>query len=385
MNSSWVIKLITLGSLCFHVLYLSAQDALFSQYHISKAYQNPALTGSDGTITLSTLVREQWGAIDRFKQFPGAFSTQFASAEFAESQLKNAFGLFFLRDVEGDGLLETQMFGLNYAYVLPFETKHQLHNIRMGLGFFYNEKSIDWNKLLFSDQLDPRGPEFFAAQSLHAQYFDQFSVSNPKWIEVNPGIVYRYNQKGYRGAGAQFELGASFSHLITLATRSHVESLQGLATESHDKIVVHGTAFFPRLQLGTKKRKFTPLPAFRYEYQHQINTLTVGSRFMFMNLGTSIFYQNTVSDRIALSTDAIIIGCDMSWAVAKGQIIELGVSYDLNINGLNANSGGTMEVSVKYQYLSNSRRGRVVCPSVNKAHTDRYENIWHKTIHRKHM
>lgn len=385
MKSSWVILLITLGFLHLPFSILKGQDPLFSQFHISKAYSNPAMTGTDGTISLSSIVREQWGAIDQFRQFPGAFSTQFASAEFAQSQLKNAFGFFFMRDAEGDGMLETQMFGLNYAYVLPFEAKHSLHNIRLGLGLFYNEKSIDWDKLLFSDQLDARGPEFFAAQSAHAQYFNEFSMNTPKWLEINPGIVYRLNQKSYRGKGSQLELGLSFSHLMTLFTRTQQESLQGIATESNNKIIVHGAAFIPGLQLGKKGKKFTPFPAFRYEQQSQINTLTVGSRFMFMNLGTSIFYQNTVSDRIAYSTDAIIVGFDLSWPIGKGQIIETGFSYDLNINGLNPTSGGTMEISVKYQYLDSRKAGKVVCPSVNRAHSDRYENIWHKTIHRKHM
>lgn len=384
MKSSWVILIIALGFLCSGSTKVYGQDPLFSQFHISKAYQNPALTGTDGNISLSTLVREQWGAIDQFRQFPGAFSTQFAAAEFSGSQLKNAFGLFVLRDVEGDGKLETQMLGMNYAYVVPFKSKHSLHNVRLGLGVFYNEKSIDWSKLLFSDQLDPKGPEYFAAQSAHAQYFDEFSMNTPKWFELNPGLVYRFNQKSYRGKGAQGELGLSFSHLISLASRSHQESLQGIATESNNKIVVHGTVFFPGLQIGSKGRRFTPFPAFRYEYQNMINTLTVGSRLMFMNLGTSLFYQNTLSENIALSTDALIVGFDMSWPVQKGQIVEIGLSYDLNLNGLNASSGGTMELSLKY-HMRNNRSGKVVCPSVNRAHADRYENIWHKTIHRKHM
>ena len=87
-----------------------------------------------------------------------------------------------------------------------------------------------------------------------------------------------------------------------------------------------------------------------------------------------------VDDLEALKTKACELSND-----GKGQIIETGFSYDLNINGLNATSGGTMEVSVKYQYLDSRRAGKVVCPSVNRAHSDRYENIWHKTIHRKHM
>ena len=381
MKSSWVLLII--GLFYTSTSHLFAQDPIFTQFQASQIYINPANTGSDGKLTLTAQIKEQWGAISNFKQFPGAFSTQFASVEFAGSKLKNAIGFFFLRNSEGDADLETQIAGFNYAYVIPFESRHNLHNIRLGLGVHYNQKSIDWDALLFSDQLDNRGPEYFAAQSAHAAYFAQYMINTPKWVELNPGILYRFNEKGHRGTGAQFELGLSFSHLLTLYERSFAESLQGIARESRSRVSLHGSAFFPALQLGNKGKRFTPIPAFRFERQAEINTFTLGSRFMFMNMGMSLFYQNTLASSISFSTDAIVIGADVSWSVARGQYMEAGVSYDLNLNGLNPTSGGSLEVYVKYHY--EDKKNKVVCPSVNKAHSERYENIWHKTTNRKYM
>ena len=56
-----------------------------------------------------------------------------------------------LSDTEGLAQLKTTSVGLSYAYTIPMES----HNIHFGFEVDWIQKSVDWSKIIFSDQLDP--------------------------------------------------------------------------------------------------------------------------------------------------------------------------------------------------------------------------------------
>lgn len=362
-----------------------AQDAIFSQFHRSNIYLNPAFTGIDGGISATVVNREQWGRINGNTPIPGAFRTQFISVDWTKSQLNSGLSLFFMNDNEGDANLRTEYGGLNYCYVLPVEKWHGLHNFRIGFGVHYSKKSIDWDQLLFSDQLHEKGEDYFLSASNHAQFYDDFRENSPFWTGVNLGFVYRYSQEQTVGKGREISAGLSATHALNLFSPTSFESLQQLGTGVGRLFVLHSSAYFPGLVMGTKGNRFTPIFNGRIQYQGGISAFTLGGDLLYQNFGLGIYYQNSLANTIINSTDALIIGYNMEIPFGnRGQSVELGLSYDFNLNGLGSHSGGVMELVLKYRMtnVSDCTNCRM-CPPVSRAHRLKWENIWYRNAEKK--
>ena len=371
--------------LFFGILNLKAQDPVFSQFHRSGIYLNPAFTGINGGFTVTGVLREQWGRIVGNSPFPGVFSTQYGSVEWASSSNKSGLSAFFMNDVEGDASLRTEYGGINYCYVIPWEKWHGLNNLRIGFGLYYSKKTIEWDKLLFSDQLHPKGKEYFLPFSSHAEYYDFFRANPPWWTGLNFGLLYRYSERQGAGNGKEISVGFAVTHMLNLLSSSSVESLQGIDTGLEPKFTLHGSLFFPLLQIGSKGNRFTPIFNGRIEYQGGISAFTIGGDMLYKNVGLGVYYQNTFANTFWGSTDALIIAFDMEVPFGKNdQSIELGFSYDINMNGLASYTGGVFEFVVKYRI--NRFLNKVICPKTSRAaHQERWENIFYKNQKNKNL
>ena len=139
--------------LFIYTLQLSAQDPTFSQFFNSRTYMNPAAVAMDGGLTVNGTYRNQWN------QIPGKFESQFLSVE-ALSCLGSAFGVHILHDSEGEGLLNTLSAGLDYAYLIGGEGQ-----LRLGFGAAWYQKWVNWDALIFSDQLDAKDGAVLPSQA----------------------------------------------------------------------------------------------------------------------------------------------------------------------------------------------------------------------------
>jgi len=368
------------------VLNLSAQDPIFSQFSTANVYLNPASTGMYGGLSVTALSRQQWGRVTQQSPFPGSFETYFASAEWAFNSSTNSLGLFFMRDVEGDANLRTNYGGLSYCFVLASpDKKLNQHNLRMGFGLYYAQKRIDWNALLFSDQLHPKGEAHFLAQSQHAQFFESFQDNPPWWTGLNLGLLYRFSEimpSNGRDNGLEIELGVQATHLINILRANSVESLQGFNTGLASRFTVHGSLFSPTLQFGTKRNRFSPIFRARIEAQGPLRAFTLGTDLLYRQYGLGFYYHNTASSTFIGSTQSAIIQLQFPLGTLP---IYMGMSYDINLGGLAGFSGNTLEVSLKYQIPTSRFRSGVLCPPVGYSHRKKYENTWHKKAKNKNL
>src|ERR1035441_3375929 len=124
-----------------------AQDPAFSQSYNNPIYLNPALTGANDGLKINMNDMRQWTAI------PGTFNTYTFTADLAEECSSVGLGLIALHDERGEGFLTTDQFGLTGRWGAPIIAKKL--DIAFGLGGSFAQKSLDWNKLQFSDQFDP--------------------------------------------------------------------------------------------------------------------------------------------------------------------------------------------------------------------------------------
>ena len=124
----------------------STQDLIFSQYYISPLHLNPAFTGLFDYPKLSVNYRQQWPSVNSAYESYGFTYDQGISG-------KNiGVGLILLSDSQGDGTLKTSKIGGTVSYKLKFNKDWQL---KFGIESAFSQSRLDWEKLIFFDQLDP--------------------------------------------------------------------------------------------------------------------------------------------------------------------------------------------------------------------------------------
>ena len=131
-------------SICF--LDMKAQDPEFSQFYANPLYLNPALTGATICPRVSLNYRHQWPNIQ------GTYVTSSASFDRQVQSIKSGLGLIVMNDNAGAGTLKTTNISGLYSYSTSLG-RHFF--ISFGGKATFAQKTVDWSKLNFSDQIDP--------------------------------------------------------------------------------------------------------------------------------------------------------------------------------------------------------------------------------------
>lgn len=127
--------------------YTKAQDYSFSQFNISRNYYNPAFTGIDpGMLETNMIYRNSW------PKLPGHFSTQYINIDY-KAFTSSGMGIFILIDTQGESLLTSNTFGASYSWRGKINRKKNSF-WQLGVSGSYNIKSINYDNLMFSDELD---------------------------------------------------------------------------------------------------------------------------------------------------------------------------------------------------------------------------------------
>ncbi|MGB4328143.1 MAG: PorP/SprF family type IX secretion system membrane protein, partial [Tenuifilum sp.] len=130
--------------LFFSAFSVFSQDVQFTQFYANPLYLSPSFTGGIVGYRVAANYRNQWTFV------PGTFNTFSVSWDHNSPAFRSGFGVMAMRDQAGDGNLANTRMGVLYSYdIEPFPDWH----LRPGLAFFLQQISIDFSKLIFSDQL----------------------------------------------------------------------------------------------------------------------------------------------------------------------------------------------------------------------------------------
>lgn len=125
---------------------LQAQDPIYSQFYAAPLQINPALAGTSLAPRLSVNYRTQWPSIER------AYTTSSVSYEQFIESLNSGIGIMLQSDNAGNGVYRTTSFLAAYGYRLKVRKDFFL---KLGLEAGISQVSLDWDKLVFGDQIDP--------------------------------------------------------------------------------------------------------------------------------------------------------------------------------------------------------------------------------------
>ena len=122
-----------------------AQDPVFSQFYAAPLHTNPAFAGTTFAPRFTFNYRNQWPG------FNNAYVTYAASYEQPMEDLNSGLGFTVMVDNAGDGIYKVNRFNAIYGYRLQVNKKLFL---KFGVQGGLIQNTVDWNKLIFADQID---------------------------------------------------------------------------------------------------------------------------------------------------------------------------------------------------------------------------------------
>ncbi len=319
-----LLPLILLGLLLL-VKDSAAQDMHFTQFYANPLYLNPAMTGINVCSRVTLTYRNQWPGINR------AFSSYMLTSDHFIPDAKLGVGMMMAHDDAGSGNYMTTTISPSLAYELRVS---QEFGIRFGLQPGMTQKRVNYNKLIFGDQLARGG--------------DVPTVENNKpsktFFDAGTGILF-YTQQ-YWGGFSLAHINQPNESLVGTKSRLPVKySLHGGISHVMNKderealkVKTISTAFHYRHQ-----KKFDQ---FDFGVYYNENVFTLGLWYRGLNLVKSYKrYQNND----ALS---VVIGL-------QNKRTSFGYSYDVTISKLASVSQGAHEVTLSYQMCNPKKRKKV--------------------------
>ncbi|MEQ8302117.1 MAG: type IX secretion system membrane protein PorP/SprF [Cyclobacteriaceae bacterium] len=327
----------------FLVLALSAQDPEFSQYYAAPLYLNPAFTGTTMDHRFIVNYRNQWPNIAR------GYETYAFSYDYNLSEYNSGVGFLGTVDKAGTAGMKSTQFNFLYSYKWNISDKWVISS---GLNFGYAFRSIEFNKLLFGDQL-----QFDSDGSVPSDDPAAFSLGNTHYFDFKAGLL-AYNKTFWLGIA---------SHHLNEPNRSLLNEEASVPI----KTTIHGGIRIPLYWGPFVKDRISVLsPSFVYKQQGNFSQLDVGAYFLYDPVVIGLWYrgipvkENTVGN---LSQDAAVVILGFQF-----DQFELTYSYDFTISELGPISGGTHEVALQYKVSiqTNSRSKKkqkyIPCPTFNK-------------------
>jgi len=295
-----------------------AQDPEFSQFYANPMYTNPAFAGSEcGRIALA--YRMQYYGL------PGGFLTFNGSYDQRVKEIGGGFGIMFTNDKAGEGVLTANHVNLAYAYEL--ETQSGV-NFRFGVQAGFFQKSLQWDKLRWGDQILP-----------------QLGFVNPtNESRIDKAVTAANFAAGFLVYSKKFYAGFA-CHNITEPTQSFFGSnVEG--TTLPRRYTVHGGLVIPLDDKREPEATFSP--NILIMSQGKFSQVNVG---FYLNKGplvAGLWFRQTVPNSDALIA---LIG------FRQGDF-KFGYSADFTVSNLRSAGKTAHELTATYQFC-NERTKRV--------------------------
>ena len=295
----------------FFLLLVSAesfsQDIAFSQFYNSPVQLNPALSGTTKVSRVIFNYRNQWPS------FNNAFITNAVSWDQFFSAINGGVGVQITNDQLGAGIYSANSVSLAYSYNIA----GQDFATRFSLQGNFIQKKIDFNRLVFYDQIDPvNGFNNLQPTS------ETINTQQKSFVDFSAGIL-GYNKSTY--------MGLVFKHIT-----QPDESFTG--NDNNGKLPVAITAHFGHDFKSKKNSRSKTIfsPNLLFVQQSKFKQLNVGTYLTLGNVFGGMWFRYSFN-----RADALIF-----LAGLKKSIFKIGYSYDVSLNLLASKSGGAHELSL---------------------------------------
>src|SRR5215217_156147 len=311
------------GSACY------SQDHIYSQFFNAPVYLNPALTGQfEGDIRMNLIYRNQWSGLS------GDLSYISASADLNIPKFGGGVGLLFTRSSEGLAYLNKNNFAATYSYSVGGDDVVASFGIQAGFA----NRRIDWEKLVFGDQIDMR-LGYIPGSSSSAQIPES---SSKFYFDAGAGTNIVFHD---------FMIGAAVHHI-----NKPDESFTGKQAKLPMRLIANASY---RINIGggfnyNQDDGVYVIPSVVYYRQANASSISGGAQFKYKGVNTGLWYRTSGEG----SPDAVVISLifDIFTNRSNGEKLRLGISHDATTSRINyTNTNGSTEGSVGYEkYFPNS-------------------------------
>jgi len=312
-----------------------AQDPQFSQFYANYLYLAPSFAGLTDKNRIAFNYRNQWPDIKHgYQTYSVSFDKYF-------DKFRSGLGILMFQDVAGTGNLRTTSVGIQYSY--DFSITDDWH-ARPGLHFNYTERGIDFERLLWNDQISATGNAPVSAELVPMEKADDIDFSTSLLVYSN-----------------KYWLGASVDHLL----RPNQSLYFHEGDETNPAKVPVKYSFFGGVKFIRPEHLLRPIPtsiqlAFLYKQQEQFRQLDLGVYWYRAPLVAGFWYRGIPMYKEVFNRDA----CTVLLGI-KTKNMNIGYSYDFTISKLIASTGGSHEVSLSYVFKTKAIKHKikmVPCP-----------------------
>lgn len=315
-------KLILIIGFALFAGYSQAQDHQYSQFFNSPVYLNPALNGQfEGDLRMNLIYRNQWTSLQNNPTYITA------SIDYNIPSYNGGLGLMVTRGAEGAAYLtKTNISGI-YTYSVGSDD----FILSFGLQAGVTNRNINWNNLVFSDQIDSR------------LGFDPSLVTTAE--------IPAYNNKFYFDSGAgvnlvlgDFMFGSAVQHL------NHPnESFTGAKAILPMRIAAHASYIFDLNKyenLYDDEKSFV-IPSVVAYKQANLQSVSAGVQYKHRSINAGLWYRSSGDGPGAVVISLIF---DLFLNRDGGEKLRFGISHDAPTSKFNySNTSGTTEGSIGYE------------------------------------
>lgn len=329
-------KTITTGILIYLLILViltmsykaEAQDVDFSQHYSNPTYYNPAYVGLSTGLKARLNIRKRWTGLE------GRYNTYNFSVDMAERSLPGAGGLGLLatQDVQGAGLFKTNTVGIMPAVRIPVSRSSI---IQIGALAAIVTKQLNFEKLVFTDQLDPHYgniyPSAFEATLRDKVIFPDFSF----------GGIYQFQGRdveGIIGTAVHHltEPNQSFFDIKAPLTRKYVYHMDFIISLQDDR------NFYER------RTEIKLNPGMMVQYQNGLFVYTAGMNIYFSHVYLGLWYRNEALEYDTYSNFSFMGGINIYFnETSRMKFI---YTYDYNIMARHNFTGPSHEISLIFEF-----------------------------------
>lgn len=318
---------------------MNAQDIHYSQFYQSPLLLNPSLTGHmPAKFRINAMYRRQWPTITSgravYETPMVGFDVNLLRGERRFNSL--GLGLVLINDRNSGGLLNNVEIMGSIAYHLDLK-KNMKTYLSAGLQAGVINKRLDWEQILFADQVGPDGEVVGPT----GEVFPNGSI----WL---PDFRLGLTLAGFPSLKTRYKIGVGLYHLT-----QPKETFMDVENKLPLRFVAHADGRFGSRTIGIE-------PKILFQTQARAMELVGGLlldlgivRKASLYIGGEVRADGSVNKSIGLDAGNAIIGLRIEdW--------DVGFSYDFNISDLSNGTGG--RGAIEFSLLKIFRRAYKVEP-----------------------
>ena len=297
-----------------------AQDPIYTQYYQAPLHINPAFAGNTYAPVVHLNSRIEWPAINF------AYNTYSFSVDRFFKENNFGAGINFMMDNSGNGIYKRfRMEGI-LAYKLQVAEEKFL---KMGLSIAWGMNSLDWDKLIFGDMIDPFSGYTLPDGSTLPTGETRPENLNINYLDLSAGLLY-FTQIYYIGIAVKH---ANSPKDFYFSTRDNVN--KGLPVRFSAQIGAEID-----ITSNNIYSKIFYSPSLLYVSQSGLNQLVFNNYIDLGLIFAGIGYRHDF-----LNPDAVLF----SIGVSK-EMFKIGYSFDYTISRLSITSGGSHEIGITINF-----------------------------------